>query len=41
MVSDSLLALNRFYRPFRLAQATIMTTYVAAQLLIALSVSAA
>jgi uncharacterized membrane protein YhhN len=40
MVSDSLLALNRFRQPFRLAQAAIMTTYVAAQLLIALSVRA-
>jgi uncharacterized membrane protein YhhN len=41
MLSDSLLALNRFHRPFRLAQAAIMTTYVAAQLLIALSVRTA
>ncbi len=41
MISDALLALNRFYRPFRLAQATIMTTYVGAQTLIALSVSRA
>ena len=39
MVSDALLALNRFHRPFRIAQALIMTTYVGAQLLIALSVS--
>jgi uncharacterized membrane protein YhhN len=40
MVSDALLALNRFGRPFRNAQALVMTTYVAAQALIALSVSA-
>lgn len=39
MVSDAVLALNRFRTPFRLAQAAIMSTYVAAQLLIALSIS--
>jgi uncharacterized membrane protein YhhN len=38
MVSDSVLALNRFRAPFRQAQAVIMSTYVAAQLLIALSI---
>ena len=39
MVSDGLLALNRFGRPLPRAQVLIMTTYVAAQTLIALSVS--
>jgi uncharacterized membrane protein YhhN len=39
MVSDALLALNRFRRPIRSAQALVMTTYVTAQALIALSVS--
>ena len=38
MASDAVLALNRFRRPFRSAQAVIMLTYVAAQALIALSV---
>ena len=38
MASDAVLALNRFRRPFRGAQAVIMLTYVAAQALIALSV---
>jgi len=38
MASDAVLALNRFRRPFRSAQALIMTSYVAAQALIALSV---
>jgi uncharacterized membrane protein YhhN len=38
MVSDSLLALNRFRRPLPNAQALIMITYVAAQALISLSV---
>jgi uncharacterized membrane protein YhhN len=37
VVSDSLLALNRFKRPFPSAQLYIMTTYFTAQLLIALS----
>lgn len=37
--SDSLLALNRFRRPFRSAQFLILTTYYAAQWLIALSVA--
>jgi uncharacterized membrane protein YhhN len=41
MISDAVLALNRFFRPHRLAQATIMITYVAAQTLIALSVGTA
>jgi uncharacterized membrane protein YhhN len=41
MLSDALLALNRFRRPFRSAQAWIMATYVAAQTLISLSVSIA
>jgi uncharacterized membrane protein YhhN len=41
MVSDALLALNRFHRPFASAQALIMSTYVAAQALIALSVGTA
>lgn len=39
MVSDSLLALNRFRRPLPFAQGLIMTTYVAGQTMIALSVS--
>jgi uncharacterized membrane protein YhhN len=38
MLSDALLAWNRFRRPFRSAQALIMVTYVAAQTLISLSV---
>jgi uncharacterized membrane protein YhhN len=38
MISDAILALNRFHRPFRSAQALVMTTYVAAQALIATSV---
>jgi uncharacterized membrane protein YhhN len=37
--SDSLLALNRFRRPFRSAQFLILTTYYSAQWLIALSVA--
>lgn len=39
MLSDGLLAVNRFRQPLPKAQALIMTTYVAAQSLIALSVS--
>ena len=35
LVSDSLLAINRFVAPFVLASVLIMTTYAAAQLLIA------
>lgn len=38
MSSDSVLAVNRFRRPFKAAQAVIMSTYFAAQWLIALSV---
>jgi len=38
MLSDGLLATNRFARPFRSAEAFVMTTYYAAQVLIALSV---
>lgn len=37
--SDSVLALNRFRRPFKSAQFLILTTYFAAQWLIALSVA--
>ncbi|MDH4130919.1 MAG: lysoplasmalogenase [Gemmatimonadota bacterium] len=37
MVSDAILALNRFHRHFRSAQTLIMATYVAAQALIAIS----
>ncbi len=37
VASDSFLAANRFVRPFRWAQAAILSTYFAAQLLIALS----
>jgi uncharacterized membrane protein YhhN len=39
LASDSLLALNRFWRPLPMAQALIMITYLAAQTLIALSVT--
>ena len=39
MVSDALLAVNRFHHSFRSGQALIMATYVAAQALIGLSVS--
>jgi uncharacterized membrane protein YhhN len=38
MMSDALLALNRFRRPFRSAQALVQVTYVAAQACIAMSV---
>ena len=38
MTSDAVLALNRFHRPIRSAQVLIMSTYVAAQALIACSV---
>jgi uncharacterized membrane protein YhhN len=38
LASDAILALNRFHRSVRHAQALIMTTYVAAQALIACSV---
>jgi uncharacterized membrane protein YhhN len=41
MTSDALLALNRFRRPFAHAQAWVMSTYVAAQALIAVSVGMA
>jgi uncharacterized membrane protein YhhN len=37
MTSDALLALNRFWRPLPLGQALIISTYVGAQALIALS----
>jgi uncharacterized membrane protein YhhN len=37
LISDSILALNRFARPFRSAQALILGSYFAAQWLIALS----
>jgi uncharacterized membrane protein YhhN len=40
VLSDASLALNRFHRPFRAAQAVILPTYYAAQLLIAWSVGA-
>ena len=39
VVSDAALALNRFRRPFRAAQAIILPTYYLAQLLIAWSVA--
>ena len=39
VLSDSALAVNRFARPFRSAQAVVLSTYWAGQLLIALSVS--
>jgi uncharacterized membrane protein YhhN len=38
-ISDSALALNRFRRSFRSAQFLILSTYYAAQCLIALSVA--
>jgi len=38
MLSDGLLATDRFARAFRTADAAVMTTYYAAQALIALSV---
>ncbi len=41
MLSDAILALNRFRRPFAGAQIAIISSYVAAQVLIALSVSTA
>jgi uncharacterized membrane protein YhhN len=41
MASDTVLAMNRFHRPFPSAQAFTMATYVAAQALLALSVSTA
>jgi uncharacterized membrane protein YhhN len=37
LVSDSVLAINRFAKPFRAAEALLLTTYFAAQTLIALS----
>lgn len=40
IASDSILALNRFKRPFRSAQFLILSTYFAAQWLIALSIEA-
>jgi uncharacterized membrane protein YhhN len=41
VLSDSALAINRFARPFRAAQLVVLSTYFAAQWLIALSVDAA
>jgi len=38
LISDGILAVNRFLRPFRAAQAIILSTYFVAQWLIALSV---
>ena len=38
LVSDSVLAVNRFRRPFAAAQAVVLGTYFLAQCLIALSV---
>jgi uncharacterized membrane protein YhhN len=37
MISDSVLAVNRFARPFAGAHAVVMVTYYAAQMLIARS----
>jgi len=37
LASDSVLAVDRFVKPFRAAQAVILSTYFAAQALIALS----
>ncbi len=39
LISDTLLAVDRFRRSFRLAEAAVLGTYYAAQLLIALSVA--
>ena len=41
VVSDSALAMNRFRKPFRSAQALVLSTYYTAQWLIALSVASA
>jgi uncharacterized membrane protein YhhN len=38
MASDAILAINRFRRPFHLAQAAVLGSYFAGQLMIALSV---
>ncbi len=38
MCSDAMLAINRFRRPFRLAELGVLATYFVAQLLIALSI---
>jgi uncharacterized membrane protein YhhN len=38
LASDAVLAVNRFRRPFRAAQAVILSTYFTGQLLIALSI---
>lgn len=38
LISDGILAVNRFIKPFRAAQAVILSTYFTAQWLIALSV---
>lgn len=38
LISDALLALNRFYRPFRLAQVFILSSFYLSLLLISLSV---
>ena len=40
MISDGVLAVDRFARPFAAADGAVMTTYYAAQTLIALSVRA-
>jgi len=40
LVSDAVLAVNRFQRSFRLAEVLILTTYYAGQVLLALSVRA-
>ena len=39
VISDTILAINRFRRPFKLSQALIMITYFAAQVLIAGSIT--
>ena len=39
VISDTTLAIDRFGKPFRAAQAIVMSTYVAAQMLIAFSVA--
>jgi alkenylglycerophosphocholine/alkenylglycerophosphoethanolamine hydrolase len=38
VLSDSALAINRFVRPFKAVHAVVLSTYYAAQWLIALSV---
>ena len=36
VISDSMIAINKFHQPFELARVTIMTSYITAQYLIAI-----